>query len=175
MRMGRRWRHIFPFTLAASCLALMRPAFADVQSATQEAKPAHSLQEQQKFCANIAASVEATRIAHEKKELSEMEGQLSARLAALEAKETELRAQLDRLDAFDRKANDALVAFYSGMKPDVAAAHLSELDDDAAAALLLHLKTKVSAAILNEMTATRGAALVKRIEQQRGSVDGKKP
>lgn len=104
-----------------------------------------------------------------------METQLGARLAALEAKESEVRAALDRLESFERKTNDALVAFYAGMKPDVAAAQISQLDDDSAAALMLRLKTKASSAILNEMEAVRGAAIARKIAQKSAPTDGKRP
>lgn len=140
-----------------------------------EARAAGFEQEAKKYCANIAASVEATRLAKNQKLLSEMEAQLGARIAALEAKQNEVRTILEQLESFERKTNDALVAFYSRMKPDAAAAQLAQLDDDAAAALLLRLKAKVSSAILNEMEAARGAALAKRISQQRPLPDGKRP
>lgn len=104
-----------------------------------------------------------------------MEKQLGAKLAALEAKQGEVRAQLDRLEAFERKTNDSLVSFYSGMKPDAAAAQIGELEDDIAAALLLRLKPKISSAILNEMDAARGAAITRKIAQTRAPLEGRRP
>lgn len=167
--------------LAASAGALLcaAPAIAIGASETREDGPGASgrvsAREMQQYCVNIAASVETVRLARQRKLLSEIETQLGARLSALEAKQAEVRKSLDQLEAFERKTNEALVAFYTRMKPDAAAAQIAQLDDDAAAALLLRLKAKVSGAILNEMEPARGAALATRIAQQRPASDGKRP
>lgn len=144
---------------------------APAPRASSLAKP----KELDSYCANIAASVESGRLERGRRELAELEGHLSERLAALESKERELRALLDRLDAFQSKSNESLVGLYARMKPEAAAAQLAQLDEDTAAALMLQLKTKVSSAILSEMEAARGAALAKKIAQLRNSMDGKRP
>lgn len=131
--------------------------------------------EQQQYCANIAAAAETLRLERRRKELAELETQVSAKLQALETRQNELRALVDRLDAFDRNAGDALVGLYSRMKPDAAAAQLAELEEDVAAALILQLKTKVSSAILGEMKAASAAALAKKISDLRKSSAGRKP
>lgn len=179
MRKSSSRRRSWLFACVTAALGVTHPSrdsLAESQEAPAAARaPVHSPREQQQYCSNIAASVEAARIARQQKLLTEMEAQLSQKLAALEAKQVEVAAQLDKLESFERKTNDALVAFYTGMQPDAAAAQLAELDDDIAAALLLRLKAKAASAILNEMNAARGAALAKRIAQQRPANDGKKP
>jgi len=179
MRKSSQGRRIWLFACVTAALIAsqeLRESFAQTEDrATTSRTSVHSQREQQQYCANIAASIEAARIARQQKLLSEMETQLSQKLAALEAKQAEVRAQLDRLESFERKTSDALVAFYAGMKPDAAAAQLAELDEEVAASLLLRLKAKASSAILNEMSAARGAALAKRIAQQRPANDGKQP
>lgn len=131
--------------------------------------------EQQEICANIAASIESERLAKQQKVLGDIESQIKTKLAALETKEAEVSGRIERLETFERKVDESLIAFYSGMKPDAAAAHLSELDEDIAAGILLKLKTKSSSAILNEISAERGAALIKRIGRLRQLADGKSP
>ena len=86
-----------------------------------------------------------------------------------------MSGRIERLEAFEKKTDESLIAFYAGMKADAAAAQLSELDEDIAAGILLRLKTKSSSAILNEMQAERGAALIKRIGRLRQLADGKSP
>ncbi len=129
----------------------------------------------QQYCANVAASAEAVRLERRRKQLAELEHEIAARLTALDAKQQELRALLDRLEAFERKTSDALVGLYSRMKPEAAAAQLAQIDDDVAAALMLQLKAKISSAILGEMEASRGAALAKKIADMRNVSDGRKP
>jgi flagellar motility protein MotE (MotC chaperone) len=145
-------------------------ALAEPQSAA-----AAKANDQQEYCSNIAASAESLRLERRRKELSELESQLTARLSTLEAKQNELRALLDRLDAFDKKSGETLIGLYSRMKPEVAAAQIAQLDDEVAASLIFALKTKISSAILGEMEAGRGAALARKIAQLRASNEGKKP
>jgi flagellar motility protein MotE (MotC chaperone) len=137
--------------------------------------PAPAARDAQQYCANVAASAEAIRLERRRKQLAELEGEVNARLAALESKQNELRGVIDRLEAFERKTSDALTGLYSRMKPEAAAAQLTQLDDEIAAALMLQLKAKVSSAILGEMEASRGAALAKKIAELRNSTNGKKP
>jgi flagellar motility protein MotE (MotC chaperone) len=164
---------------ALACLTLALTSWpareAAAQGATAHAVPGAALKAQQEYCANIAAATEELRLERRRKELAELEKEMAGRLQALEAKQNELRATLDRLDAFERKASEALVGFYSGMKPEAAAAQFAQLDEDVAAALMLRLKAKVSGLILAEMDAARGAALVRRISDLRNANTARKP
>jgi flagellar motility protein MotE (MotC chaperone) len=145
------------------------------QSATAQGPAGAALKAEHEYCANIAAAAEELRLERRRKDLAELEKEVAARLQALEARQTELRAVLDRLDAFEHKANEALVGLYTDMKPEAAAAQFSRLDEEVAAALMLRMKAKVSSLILAEMDASRGAALVKRISDLRNTSLGKKP
>lgn len=173
MRAMAAWRRI---GIAATAVTAMAASQGVAEPRADGGRSSNSPRQQdaQQYCGNIAASVESARIVRQQKQLSEMEAQLGARLAALEAKQNEVQALLDQLASFEQKTNDALVGFYSRMKPDAAAAQISQLDDDSAAALLLRLKAKVSSAILNEMEAARGAALARQIARQRPSTEGKR-
>lgn len=158
-------------TPLAFLLFFLMPATPSV--AGEAAEP--SARDVQQYCANVAASAEALRLERRRKQLAELEGEIASRLSTLDAKQQELRALLDRLEAFERKTGDALVGLYSRMKPEAAAAQLAQVDDDIAAALMLQLKTKISSAILGEMEASRGAALAKKIADLRNVMDGRKP
>lgn len=147
---------------AATCL--VATACDAVANEKTTASPAPKPEQ---LCASIAASAETARIGREQKLLASLEQQLSARLSALEQKEREVAAMLDRVDGAERKASDALVALYTNMKPDAAAAQLAALDVDIAAALLMRLKPKISSAILDEIDAERGAALASRLADNR--------
>lgn len=168
MTSSRRLRPATLFSLTFCFSALAAPCVGGEAAAPS----AHDIQQ---YCANVAASAEALRLERRRKQLSELETQMASRLSTLDAKQQELRALLDRLEAFERKTSDALVGLYSRMKPEAAAAQLAQIDDDVAAALMLQLKTKISSAILGEMEASRGAALAKKIADMRNVTDGKKP
>lgn len=162
--------------LALAIAMIMAPIEAWTQTPPgRVTQGSHANKELENLCATIAASVEAERLSRQQKALSEIEAQIKTRLAALEAKETEVSGRIERLEAFEKKTDESLVAFYSGMKADAAAAQLSELEDDIAAGILLKLKTKSSSAILNEMQAERGAALIKRIGRLKQIAEGKTP
>jgi flagellar motility protein MotE (MotC chaperone) len=171
MRYAARYPALAGVAMLAGFLATIDIAIAE-SPGTHASGPARNSREQDQLCANIAASVEAARFEQKRRILADLEKDIAKRLEALETKKNELRAQIEKIDAFEQRVNEALVAFYAGMKPDAAAAHLAELEDETAAALLMKLKTKISAKILNEMSAARGAALVKRIARQRPSGEG---
>lgn len=166
MQRVRAARHRAAASVVSLLLCACDAAFAQSRGATRE---------QQQYCANIAASAETLRLERRRKELAELETEVGGRLQALETRQNELRALVDRLDAFERNASEALVGLYSRMKPDAAAAQLAELDEDVAAALVLQLKTKISSAILGEMDAARAAALAKKISDFRKSSATRKP
>jgi len=171
MREASRRKASPGFAFIAGLLAANTMARAEV-SHSHSSGAAQNIREQNTLCANVAASIEATRLEQKRRTLEELERNISTRLEALETRKNELKTQIEKIDAFEQRVNESLVAFYTGMKPDAAAAHIAELEDDTAAALLLRLKTRISAKILNEMTAARGAALAKRIARQRPGGEG---
>jgi flagellar motility protein MotE (MotC chaperone) len=147
---------------------------AQAETAATHPAPGAALKAEHEYCANIAAAAEELRLERRRRELAELEKEVDVRLQKLEARQIELRATLDRLDAFEHKANEALVGLYAGMKPEAAAAQFAQLEDDVAAALILRMRAKTSSLILAEMEATRGAALVKMISDLRNARPGKK-
>jgi flagellar motility protein MotE (MotC chaperone) len=161
-------------TRAAGAIAVLS-TLGLLSTTTAYAAPAAASKEQQQACANIAASAETLRLERRRQELAQLESEVNGKLQALEKRQSELRAIVDRLDAFERSAGESLNGLYTRMKAEVAAAQLIELEDDVAAALLLQLKGKVSAAILNEMPPARGAELVRKIANLRKSSAERKP
>lgn len=117
----------------------------------------------QQYCANIAAVAGAARSARQERQLLEIEQQIGRRLTELETKRVELQELLDRHEALLKKADEGLVAIYSRMRPDSAAAQLANMEEDMAAALLMRLQAKQSSAILNEMEAGRAVVLTKKM------------
>lgn len=128
----------------------------------REARPA-SAPDPQQYCSNIAAVAGAARSARQERQLLDIEQQIARRLSELESKRAELQELLDRHEALAKKVDDGLVAIYSRMRPDSAAAQLANMDEDIAAALLMRLQAKQSSAILNEMEAARAVVLTKKI------------
>lgn len=116
-----------------------------------------------KYCTEIAGSASAARNARAEKELAELEQRIVARTAELEAKRAELQAVIDRHEAMVKKADERLVAIYTRMRPDAAAAQFADMDEEMAAAMLIRLEPKKSSAILNEMEAPRAVALTKKV------------
>ncbi len=117
----------------------------------------------QQYCANVAASITAARVARQEKQLREIESQVLQRKDELEVKRKELLELIEKYESLVHKADETIVELYGKMKPDVAAAQIAGLDDEVAAAVLIQMKPKISSAILNEMDATRGSAVVKKL------------
>lgn len=129
---------------------------------SRESRPSPSPDARQ-YCADIAAAASAARNARQEKALLDIEQQIAARLAELEAKRAELQELLDRHEALVKKADDQLVSIYARMRPDAASAQLANMEEDMAAALLMRLQPKQSSAILNEMEAARAVVLTKKV------------
>jgi flagellar motility protein MotE (MotC chaperone) len=117
----------------------------------------------QQYCANVAATAGAARVAKQERQLLELQQQVEKRVVELDAKRGELQALIDKYDGLVRKADDTIVGVYTRMKPDAAAAQIANLDEDSAAALLLQLKPKNASAILGEMDAARAALVTKKM------------
>ena len=146
------------------------PTAPDVAVATATASPAS---EAQRYCQNVAAAAADARFALQTRKLNDLEGEIAKRVAALEAKEAEVKDVLSRHDEAIKHADATLVAIYAKMRPDAAAQQISALDDATAAAVLEQLNPRQSSAILNEIAPERAVKLVNTIS---GLVpnDGKK-
>jgi flagellar motility protein MotE (MotC chaperone) len=119
----------------------------------------------QEYCINIADDAADARAAWQAKTLKELEKELDARIAALEAKRAEYESWLARREAFLEKAENGLVEIYSKMKPDAAAQQLALLDEETAAAIIMKLNARSASTILNEMDPSRAAKLTKTWSQ----------
>jgi flagellar motility protein MotE (MotC chaperone) len=111
-----------------------------------------------KYCTNIAAAATDARFAWQSKKLQELDLQIKARIAELDAKQAELKSLIDKHEAISKQAREALVGIYSKMKPETAAPQISALDDDMAVAVLAALSPRQASAIFDEMTPPERAA-----------------
>jgi flagellar motility protein MotE (MotC chaperone) len=111
------------------------------------------------YCRNIANAAADARYARQANALAAMEKELDDRLGKLEAKRAEVEDWIKRRQEFLDKADAAVVAIYSQMRPDAAAQQIAVMEPEAAAAILARLNPRIASAILNEMSATVAATL----------------
>lgn len=111
------------------------------------------------YCRNIANAAADVRYRRQSDALAALEKQLDERIAKLEAKRAEYEEWVKRREEFLAKADGAVVAIYSQMRPDAAAQQISVMEPEAAAAILSKLTPRTASAILNEMDATIAAEL----------------
>lgn len=128
-------------------------------AAQAQGGPGGNADQAAQYCSNIADAAADARFARQKEALAAMEKEIEARIAQLEAKRAEYQQWLDRREAFLKKADEALVAVISQMRPDAAAAQMAAMNEDMAAALLSKLSPRVASAILNEFEPARAARL----------------
>lgn len=115
--------------------------------------------EVERFCGNIADAARDRRYQIQAEELKALQGEIDARIAALEKKRAEYEDWMRKRDAFLAEAQEDVVKIYRTMKPDAAAERLAELRIDMAAAILMKLEPKRAGTILNEMETKRAATL----------------
>ena len=120
--------------------------------------------EAQTFCRNVATAAADARFALQTRKLNDLETEVGKRVAALEAKEAEVKDLLTRHDEALKQAQASLVGIYAKMRPDAAALQIAALDDATAAALLQSLNARQSSAILNEIPTARAVKLVAAIQ-----------
>jgi flagellar motility protein MotE (MotC chaperone) len=111
------------------------------------------------YCRNIANAAADARYARQTAALTALEKELDDRIAKLEKKQAEYQEWVQRREDFLAKADDAVVAIYSQMRPDAAAQQIAVMDEEAAAAILAKVTPRTASAILNEMDATAAAHL----------------
>ena len=153
--------------------AAQDPKHTTIPEVAAGAAAAAPASEAQRYCQNVAAAAADAHFALQTRKLNDLEGEITKRVAALEAKEAEVKDVLARHDEAIKRADATLVAIYAKMRPDAAAQQISALDDATAAAVLEQLNARQSSAILNEITPERAVKLVNTIS---GLVpnDGKK-
>jgi flagellar motility protein MotE (MotC chaperone) len=140
--------------LAAAALFCAAPgSFNAAVAVAQEAQTAAA------YCANLADAAQDARFANKLARIAEAEHQVEERITALEAKRAETEEWLTKRETFLKMAEQNLVAIYSGMAADSAAAQLAQMPQNVAAAIVAKLQPKTAAAILNEMDAAKAATL----------------
>ena len=152
--------------LLVALLGLCQPAAhaaGPAPAAPHAAAPAAPTTDAQRFCQNVAAAAADARFALQTRKLNELEDGIAKRVAALEAKEAEVKAVLATHEEAKKRAEASLVAIYAKMRPDAAAQQVAGLDDATAAAVLRGLNARQSSAILNEIPAERAVKLVNAI------------
>ena len=150
--------------LPALCPAAAHAAGAAPAPAVQApASAAPAPTDAQRFCQNVAAAAADARFALQTRKLNELQAGIAERVAALEAKEVEVKAVLAAHEEARKRAEDALVAIYAKMRPDAAAQQVAALDDATAAAVLRGLNARQASAVLNEIPAERAVKLVNTI------------
>ncbi len=168
-----------PATLLASLLLVSPGAAQDghaleasrAKAAAEKSSADKSMEaDVSRFCAAVAPSIAAARIAWQTKRLTELDAQVRQRIADLEKTEASARDWIAKRDALMAAASDGLVAIFAKMQPEAAAGQLSAMDDRMAAAILGKLKPNAASAILGEMEAERASRLVGVLS----AVEGKK-
>lgn len=130
--------------------------------------------EVRQFCTNTASAAANARIAWQAARLTELATKLRRRIAEFEAKRAEYEDWLRRHDDAMKVAKDDIVAIYSRMRPDAAAAQLSVMDEVMAASLLTKLNSRVASAILAEMDPGRAARITNAMLGPINAFGGKK-
>jgi flagellar motility protein MotE (MotC chaperone) len=155
-----RRSHLLGLAAVAVAASLNSAAAEEPVPAPEQAAPASDAQ---KFCANIADAAADARFAWQAKTLRDLESEVEAAAAALEAKRAELQDWVTRRDEFQKLAQQSVVDIYAKMRPEAAAAQLSALDERTAAAVLIKLNSRVASAILAEMDTPRAVSLAEVI------------
>jgi len=112
-----------------------------------------------RYCANVAPVAAEARIAWETRRLNELNAEIKQRIADLEKTEAETRDWVSKREALMNTASDDVVAIYSKMDPEAAAAQLAIGDESVAVSVLHKLKAAAASAILDQMDAARAARL----------------
>jgi flagellar motility protein MotE (MotC chaperone) len=111
------------------------------------------------YCKNIANPAADARYSRQVDALTALEKKIDDRIAKLEAKRAEYEEWVKKREDFLAKADAAVVAIYSQMRPDAASQQIAVMDPVAAAAILSKLNPRIASAILNEMNAQTAAML----------------
>ncbi|WP_112664615.1 MotE family protein [Microvirga flavescens] len=126
------------------------------------------------YCANIADAAADARYEWQKETLTKLEKDIEGRIKILEEKRAEYEEWLRRRNEFLAKADEAVVAIYSRMRPEAAALQLANMKDETAAAILAKLGPRSASAVLNEMEPARAAQLSNVINGSKRPQDNEK-
>jgi flagellar motility protein MotE (MotC chaperone) len=147
-------------SVAGAALSAALLILSGASAAAQDSPPdAGSAENAIQYCANVADAAADARFMRQAAALADMDKQIQAHLEQLETKRKEYEDWLRRREEFLKKADEAIIAMFSQMRPDAAAAQMGVMSDDIATAILTKVNPRVSSAILNEMEPARAARL----------------
>lgn len=126
------------------------------------------------YCLNIRDKAAEARSARQAAELKKLEASLDEKIAALEARSSELKSWVEKQRDIQTSAEKGLVDIYAGMDPGVAAEQLGRLDTKLASSIIRQLKPRLASAILDEMSPDKAAPLVRIIAAATRKEDVKK-
>lgn len=112
-----------------------------------------------RYCTNITQEMQELRYRIKEEKLRQLQSEVEAKLAELDARRKELEEWVGLRDGFANRATGALVEIYQKMRPDAAAARLEEISPQLASSILLALPPAKAGVILNEMEPKRAAAV----------------
>ncbi|KZL08453.1 hypothetical protein PsAD2_04122 [Pseudovibrio axinellae] len=154
-------KKILPLKCAAVSLGLcISVANVQAQSNSDEVDDLEAAIELAKnYCEAIADQSADARIAWQMRALFDVEHQMKAKIAVLDAKVAELRSWVKRRDEILQRAEGHVVEIYANMRPDAAALQLTSLDDETAISILLQMKARKASSVLAELSSERAAYL----------------
>ena len=112
-----------------------------------------------RYCGALAPSASEARAAYQLRRLADLGDEVREELEKLEKKEAAAREWVTRREAMMKNATDDVVAIYSKMTAEAAAAQMADMDEVVAAAVLAKLKAGAASNILAEMPADKAARL----------------
>lgn len=139
-----------------------RPAHAADEAGAAEARD---------FCQRNGRVADDIRRELQIRRLILAEQRIEARITALKAATEEARDWLAKRHELLARADEKLVAIYSRMRPDAAAAQLSMLGNDLAVAILMQLPPRAVGPIMNEMDTVRAGVLATAVAKLRREDD----
>ena len=118
-----------------------------------------NLSEAQQFCVNIADVAADTRYALQRRELKQLQADISDRLKVLNERIAEYKVWMAKRKKFSEMAKAKLVAIYTKMRTEAASEQISLMDNLVAASLIARLPAKQASTILGEMDAKKAATI----------------
>lgn len=113
----------------------------------------------EEFCKNVSPVAAEARAAWLQRSIAELEREMAARTALLDARIAEHKEWLAKRQAFADQITGGLVQLFTRMRPDAAALQVAAMDEVMAAALLMRLEPKASSALMSEVPAAKAARL----------------
>jgi flagellar motility protein MotE (MotC chaperone) len=113
-----------------------------------------------RYCVNIAPSAAEARLSYQLATLTALDAKVKQALDELDKREQETRDWVLKRQELMKAASDDMVAVYTKMTAEAAAAQIDTMDDALGASLLSKLKPQAAAAILDEMDPEKASHLM---------------